>query len=69
MASVEITSPSSLLALTSFNEDVNEVKVAFDGEVTVDYDVFGQNAAVADGNKLTVKMDAYKPNLIRLTKK
>jgi len=58
-----------LLALTSFNEDVNEVEVTFDGEVTVDYDVFGQNAAIADGNKLTVKMEAYRPNLIRLTKK
>ena len=58
-----------LLALTSFNENVHEVEVAFDGEVSVDYDVLGQNAAVADGCKLTVKMEAYKPNLIRLTKK
>lgn len=58
-----------LLALSSFNENVHEVEVTFDGEVSVDYDVFGQNAAVANGNKLTVKMEAFKPNLIRLTKK
>jgi len=38
-------------------------------KLKVEYDVLSQNAAVADGNKLTVKMDAYKPNLIRLIKK
>jgi len=58
-----------LAAVSSFNEDAHEVVITFDGAVEVEYDVLGQNAAVADGNKLTVKMDAYKPNLIRLIKK
>ena len=58
-----------LLALSSFNENTDEVTVEFDGDITVDYDVLGQNAATANGNILTVKMEAYKPNLIRLTKK
>lgn len=58
-----------LLALSSFNESADAVTVEFDGDITVDYDVLGQNAATANGNILTVKMAAYKPNLIRLTKK
>ena len=56
-----------LAAVSSFNEDASEVVLKFDRNVMVEYDVLGQNAATEEGDTVTVKMDAYKPNLIRLT--
>ena len=57
-----------LAAVSSFNEAADEVKLTFDCSVEVMYDVLEQRAASAEGCTVTIRMEAYKPNLIRLRK-
>ena len=57
-----------LAAVSSFHENAREVVLRFDQNVSVRYDVLGQHAATADGKTVTIRMEAYKPNLIRLEK-
>lgn len=56
-----------LAAVSSFNEESDEVVLTFDKNVQVEYAVLGQNVAAAENSTVTVKMEAYKPNLIRLS--
>lgn len=57
-----------LAAVSSFNEAADEVKLTFDRSVEVMYDVLEQGAASAEGCTVTIRMEAYKPNLICLKK-
>ena len=58
-----------LAAVSSFNENTNEVVLHFDSDVEVLYDVLGLNATISAGKTVTLKMDSYKPNLIRIKKR